>query len=309
MPTTAKKRPQAAAPAAVDIRAWPHMLDRLHEGDCVAGMRAMPDGCVDCIVADPPFNIGREYPDHDDQQSTAAYLAWCVEWLEQCVRVLKKTGSLWIFSSEEHVSELKVLAEGRYGLALDDAVQLRRGGRILKPRHHVIWYYTFGVNCPRKLTRSHTHMLHLVRSTKHHAWYPDAVRLPSARQEVYGDKRANPDGRLPDDTWIIRPIDPRAGFDEPGDVVHVPRICGTHKQKSATDNQTPEQLIGRVLRLCTAPGDLVLSPFAGSGTDLAVAKKLGRRHVGFDVSAGYVLQAKLRLEAAQAGEPLDGPIG
>lgn len=269
----------------------------------------MPDSCVDCIVADPPFNINRCYPDHNDNQETAAYLAWCVTWLSQCVRVLKRSGSLWLFSSEEHVSELKVLAEGRYGLALDGDVRLHREGRILKPRHHCSWVYGFAMYSPRKLARSHTHILHMVRSIKHHAWYPDAVRVPSARQEVYKDARANPDGRLPDDTWILRASDPRAGLDESSDVIAVPRVCGTHKQKRPTDNQMPEQLIGRVIRLCTAPGDLVLSPFAGSGTDLVVAKKLGRRHVGFEVSGGYVLQAKLRLEAAREGDPLDGPIG
>ena len=71
----------------------------------------------------------------------------------------------------------------------------------------MIWYYTFGVNCERKFTRSHTHLLYFVKDRQDFTFRDEDLdnRIPSARELVYDDKRANPKGRLPDDTWIIRP--------------------------------------------------------------------------------------------------------
>jgi site-specific DNA-methyltransferase (adenine-specific) len=68
----------------------------------------------------------------------------------------------------------------------------------------------------------------------------------------------------------------------------------------------PEQLLGRIVRACSHPGDIVLDPFAGSGTTLVVAKKLGRRWLGFELSANYVAQIRARLDAAEVGQPLEG---
>src|SRR5262249_1705540 len=70
--------------------------------------------------------------------------------------------------------------------------------------------------------------------------------------------------------------------------------------------QMPEQLLGRIIRCCSDPGDLVLDPFSGSATTLVVAKKLGRHWIGFDLSADYVRRGKARLEEAQVGAPLVG---
>ena len=70
-------------------------------------------------------------------------------------------------------------------------------------RSWVVWYYTFGVNCTRKFSRSHTHLFHFVKDEKDFTFNGDAIRVPSARQLVYGDGRANPVGRLPDDTHYL----------------------------------------------------------------------------------------------------------
>ncbi len=73
----------------------------------------------------------------------------------------------------------------------------------------MIWYYTFGVNCTRKFTRSHAHLFHFVKNPDDFIFRADELenRVPSARQLVYNDTRANSRGRLPDDTWISRPAD------------------------------------------------------------------------------------------------------
>ena len=70
----------------------------------------------------------------------------------------------------------------------------------------------------------------------------------------------------------------------------------------------PEQLLGRIIRCCSDPNEIVLDPFGGSGTTFTVAKKLGRRWIGFELSADYVAKIKSRLGGTQVGEPLDGAV-
>jgi site-specific DNA-methyltransferase (adenine-specific) len=131
--------------------------------------------------------------------------------------------------------------------------------------------------------------------------------VPSARELVYGDKRANPSGRLPDDTWILRPQDLPAGFGADGDTWYFPRVCGTFKERSGWHGcQMPEQLLGRIIRASSQVGEVVLDPFAGSGTTLAVAKKLGRSFLGCELSPAYAAKVRERLSGISPGDPLDG---
>jgi site-specific DNA-methyltransferase (adenine-specific) len=135
------------------------------------------------------------------------------------------------------------------------------------------------------------------------------VRVPSARALVYADKRANPNGRLPDDTWILRPQDLPHGFDTMDDTMYFARVAGTFAERQGFHGcQMPEQLLGRIVRVSSNPGDVVLDPFAGSGTTLAVAKKLDRLWIGCELSDEYVRAATERLATINVGDALDGPI-
>jgi hypothetical protein len=174
-------------------------------------------------------------------------------------------------------------------------------------RSWVIWYYTFGVNCTKKFSRSHAHLFHFVKDPKCFTFNSLDIRVPSARQLVYADARADSRGRLPDDTWILRPQDLPDGFQPEEDTWYFSRVCGTFKERAGWHGcQMPEQLLGRIIRACSNPGDLVLDPFAGSGTTLVVAKKLGRRWLGFELSENYAAQAQSRLDATSEGQPLEG---
>src|SRR5262249_3990766 len=132
-------------------------------------------------------------------------------------------------------------------------------------------------------------------------------RVPSARQLVYADARANPNGRLPDDTWLLRPQDLAQCFTAAEDTWYFPRVAGTFKERAGFHGcQMPEQLLGRIIRLCSHEGELVLDPFSGSATTVAVAKKLGRHYLAFDISEEYVTRGIARLAAISAGDPLKG---
>src|SRR5262249_49666711 len=157
-------------------------------------------------------------------------------------------------------------------------------------------------------SRSHAHLFHFVKNPKKFTFNDMAIRVPSARQLVYADSRGNPDGRLPDDTWILRPQDLPKGFQPYEDTWYFSRVCVTFKERAGWHGcEMPEQLLGRIIRVSSNPGDVVLDPFAGSGTSLVVAKKLGRNWIGFEMSPNYVAQAQARLDVAREGEPLEGP--
>ena len=171
----------------------------------------------------------------------------------------------------------------------------------------MIWYYTFGVNCTKKFSRSHTHLFHFVKDPKKFTF--NSRRHPRARRPGSWSTptpAAIPNGRLPDDTWILRPQDLPDGFQPDEDTWYFSRVCGTFKERRGWHGcQMPEQLLGRIIRVCSNPGDLVLDPFAGSGTTLVVAKKLGGGWIGFELSKNYAAQS-VRLDAAEVGQSLEG---
>jgi DNA modification methylase len=267
-------------------------FDSISNQDCIAGLKNIEDGVVDLAFADPPFNIGYDYDVYHDKLESENYLAWSRDWTAEVVRVLKPNGTFWLAIGDEYAAELKVMLQREHKLTC---------------RSWVVWYYTFGVNCKTKFSRSHAHLFHMLKQADDFTFNTDAIRVPSARQLVYGDGRANPTGRLPDDTWILRPQDVPESFTPGEDTWYFPRVCGTFKERAGWHGcQMPEQLLGRIIRACSNPGELVLDPFVGSGTTPAVAKKLGRRYLGFELSAEYAQRAEARLKTIEPGDPLDG---
>lgn len=299
----------------------------IHQGDCIAHMNEMQAGSVDLVFADPPFNIGYDYDVYDDKLGYEQYLGWSGQWIRAVHRVLQPHGTFWLAIGDEYAAELKI--------------ESQKAGFIC--RSWVIWYYTFGVNCAKKFTRSHAHLFHFVKDRDVFTFRDDDLenRVPSARELIYNDRRANPDGRLPDDTWIVppadaqgtlspdeperflptdlplpddsdqtftlRPQDVAGGFSAKQDTWHFSRVAGTFKERAGFHGcQMPEQLLGRIIRTCSYPGELVLDPFSGSATTLAVAKKLGRQFIGFDLSEDYVRFGRERLADIQVGDPLNG---
>lgn len=281
------------------------LFGKIHQGDCLEQMRQIESGTIDLAFADPPFNIGYEYDEYHDEKDDEAYIAWCRAWIAEIHRVLKPSGSFWLAIGDEYAAELKVAAQHQIGFAT---------------RSWVVWYYTFGVNCKNKFSRSHVHLFHFVKDAQNFTFNAEdpLVRVPSARALVYGDKRANPTGRLPDDTWIVRPAaddswvlrpqDLPDGFQPSDDTWYYARVAGTFKERQGFHGcQMPEQLLGRIVRVSSNAGDVVLDPFAGSGTTLAVAKKLGRNWIGCELSEEYARAATERINSICSGDGLDGP--
>ena len=207
--------------------------NRLHHGDCVELFKSLDDGTVDLVFADPPFNIGYEYDVYEDSKQEEEYLRWSHDWIGQVHRVLKPDGTFWLAIGDEYAAELKLEAK-RIGFHC---------------RSWVIWYYTFGVNCVKGFSRSHTHLFHFVKHPKRFTFnrFNPQIRVQSARQLVYADLRANPNGRLPDNTWITRPQDAPQSFSPMHDTWYYARVAGTFKEREGFHGcQMPEQLLARI---------------------------------------------------------------
>lgn len=214
------------------------------------------------IFADPPFNIGYEYETYQDILGYENYINWTNDWMTACYNVLADDGSFYIAIGDEYAAEVKMTAR-----------KLQ-----LETRNWIIWNYGFGQNTIKKFGRSHTHILYFVKNIKNFVFNDEDIRIPSARQMVYNDKRADSRGRIPDDVW------------------RYPRICGTFKERVGWHTcQMPLKLMARIIKASTNPGDLVMDPFSGSASTLVVAAVLGRNYIGFDIDPKYAELGQQRV--------------
>jgi site-specific DNA-methyltransferase (adenine-specific) len=252
------------------------LLNRIICGDCVEVLRKAPHPFADLIFADPPFNIGYKYDKYNDRQKRDKYIAWTEEWMTACKKVLKPAGSFYIAIGDEYAANVKIIAD-RLGLFM---------------RNWLIWHYTFGQQMKNKFARSHTHIFYFVNDEKNFAFNDYAVRIPSERQLLYNDKRANPIGKMPDDVWN-----------------QYSRVCGTFKERVGWHPcQMPEDVLKRIIAVSSNPGDCVLDPFSGSGTTLAACRRLARNYAGIEISPRYVKNAEKRLAELKRKDISNSPL-
>ncbi|KPK75302.1 MAG: DNA methyltransferase [Phycisphaerae bacterium SM23_30] len=263
--------------------------DTVIQGDCIEVLaeelrRRNGKPFADLIFADPPFNIGYVYDKYDDKVEHDEYVRWTRQWMQACCEVLTEHGSFWVAIGDDYVAEVRII-----GRALN-----------LVMRNWIIWYYTFGQNTRKKFARSHTHIIYFVKNDKNFIFNDEVIRVPSARQTTYNDKRAHPKGKVPDDTWILRPAEMPEAFRADEDTWQFSRVCGTFKERAGFHGcQMPEKLLERIILVASNPGDLVLDPFSGSGTTGAAAAALGRRYLAIEISENYVRQSRTRLKASK----------
>jgi site-specific DNA-methyltransferase (adenine-specific) len=332
--STIKAKRRRAIPAKVgSIR--PHLYNsrgmpqtnQIIQGDSIKILNDGPEGWVDLVFADPPFNIGYLYHNYDDEKDVDEYVNWSEQWMSAVYRALKPSGSFYLAIGDEFAADLAVVARRKIGFHM---------------RNWIIWHYTFGQQTKKMFAKSHTHILYFTKEKPtsgltNMTFNADAVRVASARQTTYNDARANSKGKLPDDTWFLRPQE--AGYIEPGyvdfmkqwggqagsnngeplpffdpnsDTWNESRVCGTFKEREGWHGcQMPMGVLNRIILASSNPGDVVLDPFNGSGTTVVAAALLGRQYVGIDQSEEYVGFARKRLEHAlnAAKQPINGAAG
>ncbi|HSI32259.1 MAG TPA: site-specific DNA-methyltransferase [Tepidisphaeraceae bacterium] len=312
MKKVAKGRERLTRKAATVGQIRPRLYNRdgmpdsntIVQGNCIEVLNQGPEGWVDLVFADPPFNIGYLYDGYSDQKKYQEYVDFSENWMRAVHRALKPGGSFYLAIGDEYAADLCYVARRKIGFHM---------------RNWIIWHYTFGQQTKAKFAKSHTHIFYFTKDAKAFTFNADPVRVASARQTTYADARANPKGKLPDDTWYLRPQETTPGayveagyettlddeakqlglFDPRTDTWYVSRLCGTFKEREGWHGcQMPVAVLDRVIKASSNPGDVVLDPFNGSGTTVVSAALLGRKYVGIDQSAEYVKFAQKRLAHA-----------
>lgn len=272
-----------AAAGAGPAVAWEGAGGTLWLADALALLRRLPAGSVDLVVTDPPYAIGKA--SWDEFASLDAYVAWCDAWLAEVARVLAPHGSAYVCGFSEILAELKVRSARRFA-----------GCRWL------VWTYRNKANLGRDWGRSHESILHL-RASRDVRIDVDAVRVPyNAHTTRYPERVQAVNSQygrgVRRDRWRPHPLGAK-----PRDVLEVPVLCNGQPEKTAHATQKPEALIETLVVASSAPGQLVVDPFVGSGTTAAVAARLGRRWLAGDADPRYVALARRRLEAQAAPAP------
>jgi site-specific DNA-methyltransferase (adenine-specific) len=260
----------------------------LYTGDCRRLLPAFQAETVDLAVTDPPYNIGLNYHEkYNDRQKIDAFLGLLEEAFRGVYRALKPDGSFFVFMGTWLQAETLVL--------------LKRIG--FHYRRTIAWYNTFGQAQQGNFTSSWTAIHYVTKHPKNYTFNADAIRVPSARQLRYNDRRANAKGKLPDDVWVLLPdLQAPDCFQPDSDVWLQSRVCGSFKERVGHVTQLPLPLVERIVKVASHPGDLVLDPFAGSGTVLVASRMLGRRSVGIELSDKTAEVARARLEGEDRPE-------
>jgi site-specific DNA-methyltransferase (adenine-specific) len=260
-------------------RALKTPLGELWHCDAMELLQRLPDKSVDLVVTDPPYAIAKEA--WDEFESLDAYVDWCDAWLAEVARVLAPHGSAYVCGFSEILADVKVRSAKRFASC-----------------RWLVWYYKNKANLGRDWGRSHESILHL--RSEDAKLDVDAVRVPynghttkyPARVQAVNSQYGRGVRR---DKWEPHPLGAK-----PRDVIEVPVICNGMTEKTPHATQKPEALIEKLVLASSAPGQLVVDPFVGSGTTAVVAAKLGRSWLAGDADARYVGLARDRLAAAKS---------
>ena len=253
-------------------------------GDCLEVMAGLPAESAQIVIADPPYNIGKDFGNGSDCQKLADYLVWCDKWIAECLRILKPNGTMFIYG----FSETLALLLARVPMTVN--------------RRWLIWHYT-NKNVPSLKCWQRSHESILMLWKRSFVFNRDDVREPYTEgflNGAAGKKRAATKGRFSKgDTETTYTA--HEGGALPRDVIKVPALAGGAglKERVAHPTQKPLALCEKLLKSCRQPADAgyVLIPFAGSGSECVAAAALGLPFVAVELNEEYVKLCRERLKA------------
>lgn len=267
--------------------------NKIHLIDVVEGLKNIEDDSVDIIISDPPYNIGKDFGLCKDNMELNSYLNWCDEWIRECIRILKPTGSFYIYGFSEILAHISV--------------------RIDLDKRWIIWHYTNKtVPSYNGWQRSHESIIYCWKEKP--IFNKDDVRVPytetflknsagktrkKSNTARYGGKKdttytAHKSGALPRD--VLTGISTLAGgagkeryFLYDGEVYNGKEIKNFEIKKCLKHpTQKPSKLTERLILSSRVDKCKVVIPFAGSGSEGVVCKRLGIDFIGFDINEEYI---------------------
>jgi len=250
-----------------------HIKNAVLNGDAAEILKGIPSNSVDMIFVDPPYNLGKKYLNYEDERKD--YVEWSLVWLNECFRTLKPTGSLFLLNIPKWAHEILVELLPNYYLirwiVWDETAEPR--GKLIPAHYALLW-----------LSKTDNVKNYPLKENQDSMSYCLRIKCAKIRRSLgIKDKISIRDVR-----WDIHRI--------------------KHRQKRFKFHpvQLPEKLLRFIVDLTTNEGDIVLDPMVGTGTTVAVAKKLKRAFLGIDIDQTYVEITNKRL-SGEFKEILESP--
>lgn len=249
------------------------LFDHIYNEDIVDGAKRLPDASIDLIIADPPYNLGKDYGNDSDKRGDQDYLDWSKKWINAVVPKLKETGSLYIFLTWRYAPEIFTFLKQQLTMV-----------------NEIIWdrrVPSMG-GTTRRFTSVHDNIGFFAKNKKAYYFDLDPVRIPYDPQTKKKRTRALFAGSK----WL------ELGYN-PKDVWSIARIHKQDPEREDHPTQKPLAVVERmILSSCPKEG-VVLDPFLGSGTTAEACLMHNRRFIGFEVNQSYCNMAQARVERAR----------
>jgi len=251
-------------------------------GDTLEILPTLSSNSAQIIIADPPYNIGKDFGNNSDKQPMEEYLKWTDKWIKECLRILKPNGTMFVYG----FSEILALILSRVPYEIN--------------RRWVVWHYTNkNVASLNFWQRSHESIIVLWKEDK--VFHRDDIR--EAYTEGFlngaaGRERTATKGRFSKgDKTTTYKAHPNGAL--PRDVIKIPALAGGAGMKERVNHPTqkPLALCEKLLLSCKQPNTegYVLVPFAGSGSECVAAKNLGLPFIGIELNEEYIKLINERL--------------
>ena len=235
----------------------------LNYADAIDDLKSIKSESVDLIVTDPPYNLAKNYGTSSDNLSFEQYLEFSKQWLFEAKRILKPTGTIYVFMGMQYISYIYQILDKELGFIFNS---------------WITWFYTQGIGKTKGFSPRHDDILMFTKSNNF-TFNLDDIRIPQKFYRSVNNMR----GANPGNVWEFS---------------HV-HYCNQNRQSHPT--QKPEGLIERMVLASSNNGDTVVDPFVGSGTSARVCQQLNRNFIGFDNNLDYITMARERLQQSFAG--------
>ncbi len=266
-------------------------INKIHNIDCITGMKKLPDHSIDLIIADPPYNLSKgaawkwdnsvkldgmggnwnKVMENWDDVDFEQYWEFTISWLTQAKRILKTSGSMWIFGTYHNIGIINVICQ-------------KLGIEII---NEVIWYKrnAFPNLSGRRFTASHETIL----------W----CHAGGKKREYFFNYEYTKNTSFPEDNLKIIEKQMRTVWDIPNNKEKKESAFGKHP------TQKPLRVLRRMILSASKQGDICLTPFSGVGSECAAAKEAGRNYIGFEIDKSYYDISVQRLDHVVFGSRIE----
>lgn len=258
-------------------------INTIYQGDCINEMQKLADESVDLIIADPPYNLNKDFGNSSDKWNDVnEWVKWSKLWLDVAIEKLKPTGSIFVYGIHHYLCFLQV-----YLYEKD-----------LKYRRQIIWHYENSFSGYKNAPSANYEPILWFSKTDSYTYHQ--IREPYKSTERLKNKITK-NGKV----WTPHPDGKHAG-----DVWNIPVLAGKRFANERVDHPTqkPLAICDRIIKHFSNENDLILVPFAGSGSECVSAKKNNRNFIAFEKNKNYIKIANQRLNDLEVNQETESGI-